>query len=61
MKSINPELIGDFKSIEYPARRQFPSDEIVERWKNVGHLYVNYTGLIFVKSIVEFLNGRMRL
>ena len=46
MKSINPELIGDFKSIDYPARRQFPSDEIVERWKNLGHLYVNYTGLL---------------
>ena len=46
MKTIYPELIGDFKSIEYPARRQFPSDEIVERWKNVGHLYVNYTGLL---------------
>ena len=46
MKSIDSNLIGDFKSIDYPARRQFPSDEIVERWKSRGHLYVNYTGLL---------------
>jgi len=46
MKSIDPNLIGDFKGIDYPARRQFPSDEIVERWKQRGHTYVNYTGLL---------------
>ena len=46
MKSINSNFIGDFKSVDYPSRRQFPSDEIVERWKNYGHNYVNYTGLL---------------
>ena len=46
MKKINPSLIGNFENIDYPARRQFPSDEIVEKWKSRGHLYVNYTGLL---------------
>ena len=46
MKTIDSALIGDFKGIEYPARRQFPNNEIVDRWKDIGHLYVNYTGMI---------------
>lgn len=45
-KRINPNLIGDFKSIKYPARRQFSCNETVERWKSQGHLYVNYTGML---------------
>lgn len=43
---INPSLIGDFVNIEYPERRQFRDDETVERWKALGHLYVNYTGML---------------
>jgi hypothetical protein len=43
---IDSNLIGDFKNIDYPGRRQFRDDETVERWKNLGHLYVNYTGFI---------------
>lgn len=38
--------IGDYVNIEYPARRQFPDDETVNRWKSLGHLYVNYTGFL---------------
>lgn len=43
---INPNIIGDYVNIEYPNRRQFPDDETVNRWKSLGHLYVNYTGLL---------------
>lgn len=43
---INPSIIGDYINIEYPDRRQFPDDETVNRWKSLGHLYVNYTGLL---------------
>lgn len=43
---IDSNLIGDYKNIEYPGRRQFRDDETVEQWKNLGHLYVNYTGFI---------------
>lgn len=43
---INSNLIGDYVNIEYPSRRQFRDDETVERWKSLGHLYVNYTGLL---------------
>jgi hypothetical protein len=46
VKSINPDIIGDYTNIEYPDRRQFPDDETVNRWKSLGHLYVNYTGLL---------------
>jgi len=43
---INPNIIGDYVNLEYPERRQFPDDETVNRWKSLGHLYVNYTGLL---------------
>lgn len=43
---INPNIIGDYINIEYPERRQFPDDETVNRWKSLGHLYVNYTGFL---------------
>lgn len=46
MKNVGADLIGDFTAIDYPARRQFPSDDIVNRWKSIGHNYVNYTGLL---------------
>lgn len=46
IKSIDASLIGNYENIEYPARRQFPNNDIVERWKQNGHWYVNYTGMI---------------
>ena len=60
MKNIGSDLIGDFTAVDYPARRQFPSDEIVERWKQRGHNYVNYTGLLR-EEYRGFLNGLMTL
>lgn len=44
--SIDSSIIGDYVNIDYPARRQFPDDPTVEKWKSLGHLYVNYTGLL---------------
>lgn len=55
---INPSIIGDYINIEYPDRRQFPDDETVNRWKSLGHLYVNYTGLLR-EEYREFHNGVM--
>ena len=46
VKRIDSNIIGDYVNIEYPDRRQFPDDETVNRWKSLGHLYVNYTGLL---------------
>lgn len=43
---IDPNIIGDPSIIDYPDRRQFSDDEIVNKWKSIGHLYVNYTGLL---------------
>ncbi len=40
------ELMGDPSEIDYPDRRQFPCDKTVDKWKSIGHLYVNYTGLL---------------
>ena len=42
---IPPNMIGDYVNIEYQERKQFPDDKTVNRWKSLGHLYVNYTGL----------------
>jgi len=46
IKTVDSSMIGDYINIDYPSRRQFPSNEIVDRWKQNGHLYVNYTGMI---------------
>jgi len=43
---VPQELLGDPAKIEYPDRRQFPCDKTVMNWKSIGHLYVNYTGLL---------------
>ncbi len=67
---IDPSLIGDFVNIEYPSRRQFRDDETVERWKSIGHLYVNYTGLLreeyrglpkWCYKISEYFKDRMNI
>jgi hypothetical protein len=43
---IDEKLIGDYSTIEYSQRRQFPDDATVNKWKSLGHLYVNYTGFL---------------
>lgn len=43
---IDPKIIGDFVKINYPERRQFSDNDTVNRWKSMGHLYVNYTGFL---------------
>ncbi len=45
-EKINSDIIGDFKELTYSPRRQFPDDNIVNFWKEIGHLYVNYTGFL---------------
>jgi len=62
-EKINPDLIGEFKNLNYSPRRQFPDDETVNKWKEIGHLYVNYTGFLIeeYKGLPEWcynvLNG----
>ena len=46
INKINPNLIGNPESIDYPDRRQFSDNDTVNRWKSLGHLYVNYTGFL---------------
>lgn len=43
---IESSLIGNYSDIEYSPRRQFPDDATVNHWKDLGHLYVNYTGYL---------------
>lgn len=45
-KKIDPNLIGEFENLNYSPRRQFPDDSTVNSWKDLGHLYVNYTGFL---------------
>lgn len=44
--SVNSNLIGGFKNLKFSGRKQFSDDEVVEKWKSMGHWYVNYGGLI---------------
>ena len=50
--NINSNLIGEFKSLDFSIRKQFSDDQTVERWKSIGHLYVNYGGCIIYHNDV---------
>lgn len=45
-EKIDKNLIGEYKELNYSQRRQFPDDNTVNQWKDIGHLYVNYTGYL---------------
>ncbi len=42
---INSSLIGEFKNLNY-KNKSFNDPKTVEKWKDIGHIYEKYTGLM---------------